>query len=144
MEGRNWPAPDDTTRMREMGRRRMERIRTKLDLSAEQAAALQANQERAVGRLAGKRGEIEEIRTRIRFLMGSDAVDREAVRAAHSELGRKQAELDSLVAEFVLDDLQVLTPDQREGYLRLHPFGQGGRRGSSHHGGRGSRNRGPE
>jgi len=108
----------------------MDRFREKLDLTPEQAATFQANQERAVLLLAGKRREIKGIRMRIRDFMTEETIDREAIRTAHSELGLKQAEFDSLVTETVLRDLEILDPDQRERYLRVHPYGSAGHSGS--------------
>jgi Spy/CpxP family protein refolding chaperone len=139
MGGRDWPATGDTASMRKLGLRRLHRLGEGLDLTPDQKVALEANQEAALSRLAGKREGIAESRKTIRSLMAAAPLDPAAVRAAHSELGRRQAELDSLVAEIIMDDLEILTPDQRERYLRMHPFG-GGRGGRGPHGGR----RGPE
>ena len=141
MEGRNWPAPGDSTRWRKIGQQRLERFRRSLDLTDDQATAFRANQERAMALLGGKRREIEMVKSRIRTIMAEETVDRGAVRAAHSELGSKQAEFDSLVTEFVLDDLEILDPDQRETYLRMHPYGPGERPGRHSRGERGGRNR---
>lgn len=141
MEGRRWPAPGDTTAWRKVGHKRLERVRRTLDLSDEQAVAFRANQERAMALLGGKRREIEMVKGRIRAIMAAETIDREAVRSAHSELGLKQAEFDSLVTEFVLDDLQILDPDQREAYLRIHPYGVGERSGRHSRGERGGRGR---
>ena len=136
-EGRNWPASGDTASMRKLGHRRMERLSGRLGLTPEQKTAFGANQEAALERLSGKRQGIEESRKTIRSLMAADPIDPAAVRAAHSELGRRQAELDSLVAEIIMEDLEILTPDQRERYLRMHPFGGGGSGRGTHREGRG-------
>jgi Spy/CpxP family protein refolding chaperone len=141
LEDRRWPAPGDTTAWRKAGYKRLERFRRRLDLSDDQATAFRANQERAMALLGGKRREIELVKSRIRTIMAEESVDREAVRAAHSELGLKQAEFDSLVTEFVLDDLETLDPDQREAYLRMHPYGPGERSGRHSRGERGRRSR---
>jgi Spy/CpxP family protein refolding chaperone len=86
-----------------------------------------------------KREIIAEKRMLLRDLVGSPEIDREGVRAAITELGQQQAVLDSLVAETVLQELEVLSPDQRERYLEmlaLEGSGRGGLRGRGSRGGR--------
>ena len=141
VEDRHWPAPGDTATWRKLGMKRAERVKERLDLTSEQATSFSANQQRAMMDLGARRKVIDGVKNEIRDLMAAPEIDREAVQAAHSRLGALQAEFDSLVANYVLNDLEILTPGQREEYLRMHPFGAEGRRGPSRGGQRGPRHR---
>lgn len=134
---RDWPARGDTAGWRRMGQRRMERMTGGLGLAPEQERIFRENQARAVRRITDLRGEVFRARDRVRDLMLADTVDTTAVRGALVEVGRRQAVLDSVVAETIIRDLSVLEPGQRARYLRMLPFDQERGRGPGHRGGRG-------
>jgi len=129
------PAPTDTTAWRQFMGRRIDHLAARLDLRPEQIARFQATQ-KSTGRLMrGKRHELWQIRIRLRELMTAENIDGAAVRQAMAEMGRRQAEMDSLAAETVLGELEILDPDQRSNYLDFLPDGAG------RHAGRGRRGR---
>jgi Spy/CpxP family protein refolding chaperone len=133
----DWPARGDTAGWRRVGQQRLERMTDRLGLDPEQARVLRENQARSVRRIAELREGVAPARDRVRNLLLADAVDTLAVREALSEVGRRQADLDSVVAETILHDLAVLEPDQRARYLRLLPFDDRPGPGSGRHRGRG-------
>jgi len=137
--GPRWerPAPGDSTGWRQFMGRRLEHLAARLDLRPDQIVTFQAAQ-RTTGRdMRQKRHELFEIRARLRNLTSAEAIDRQAVRTAMAEMARRQAEMDSLAAETLLDELEVLDPEQRDRYLDFLPEA-GGRRG-----GRGQSGRNP-
>lgn len=71
--------------------------------------------------------------------MSGPEVDQDGIRRAIAELGQEQAVLDSLVAETVLQEMAVLTPEQRGSYLEMLSFEMGGPRGGRGRGGPGHR-----
>lgn len=132
-----WPARGDTAGWRRMSQRRMERMTDGLGLAPEQERIFRENQAQAVRRIADLRGEVSRARDRVRDLMMADTVDTTALRGALVEVGRRQAVLDSVVAETIIRDLSVLEPGQRARYLRMLPFEHDRGRGAGHRRGRG-------
>ena len=127
----HWTAQDTVARGR-MFDRRMDHIADLLDLAPGQRDAFQ-RVHRETGRLLmQKRVLITEKRDLLHNLVTSEEVDQDKIRRAIAELGREQAVLDSLVAETVLQEMDILDPQQRGHYLELLSFekgGPGGRRG---------------
>jgi len=137
MHDRHWPAKGDTAAWRTMGHRRLDRVTARLELDPGQAEAFRRTQQETVKRLAGKRTLVSDSRARLRALMAEDVIDSVAVRTTLFELGRRQAVLDSLVAESFMAEMAVLDPEQRAHYLRMMPFGGGAGPGNRSHRGRG-------
>ena len=119
----HWPAKGDTAAWREMGRRRMDRVATRLGLAPEQAEIFRKFHEETVHHLGDKRALVTQSRDELRTLLAAAVVDSAAVRRTLHELGRRQAVLDSLVTESFMKEMSVLDPEQREHYLRMMPFG---------------------
>ena len=135
--GPRWerPAPGDTTAWRSFMGRRVDQLTRRLDLSPEQVERFKAAQSQIGSPMRHKRRELFQTRAHLGELMAAEIVDRAAVRQAMAEMGRRQAEMDSLAAETVLGELEILDPDQRVRYLDFMPDG------SSRQGGRGRRGR---
>jgi Spy/CpxP family protein refolding chaperone len=130
------PAPGDSTAWRKLMGRRLEHLTTRLELRPEQARIFQAAQATTERLRRQKRREVSAARARLRDLTTTAVIDRGAVRRAMAEMARREAEMDSLVAETLLDELEVLDPAQRARYLDFLPDGAGrhqgrGRRGHS-------------
>ncbi len=119
------PAPGDSTAWRRVMGRRMDHLARQLDLSPEQLDHFREAQGVTFRRLQAPRRALLRARTQLRDLMAAEKVDRVAVRRAMAELGRRQAVVDSLVAETVVGELQVLDPDQRLRYLDFLPIAAG-------------------
>lgn len=134
-ESRRWerPAPGDTAAWHKFMGRRIDHLTERLDLSPEQVEYFQGAHSRKNHAVREKRHELVRLRTHLGELMAAELIDRAAVRLAMAEMGRRQAEMDSLAAETVMGELEILNPDQRVRYLDFLP------KGSSHHGGRGRR-----
>lgn len=118
--------------------RRLEHIAATLDLSPQQRDEFTEVHTRTGRMLMRRRGLISEKRDLLHNLMTGDEIDQEGIRQAIAELGREQAVLDSLVAETMLQEMEVLDPEQRVRYLELLSFEKGGRGRMQGRGGRGS------
>ncbi len=133
--GSRWerPAPNDTTAWRQFMGRRLEHLADRLDLRPEQVESLQSAQTTTRRQMRQKRRELFQVRTRLGKLMAAETIDRQAVRRAMVEMGRHQVEMDSLAAETMLGELELLDPAQRVRYLDFLPDrtgrgpGRGGR-----------------
>ena len=136
-ERERWAAHDSVAR-KKMFTRRLDHMADGLDLSPEQREAF-GKVHLDTGRLLmRKRVLIGEKRDLLHSLVTDEQIDRESIHAAIADLGQEQAVLDSLVAETMLQEMEVLEPDQRARYLELLSFRRGGaghRRGP---GGRGA------
>lgn len=132
-----WASHDSVAR-KKMFTRRLDHMADDLDLSPEQREAF-GKVHLGTGRLLmRKRVLIGEKRDLLHSLVTDEQIDKESIRAAIADLGQEQAVLDSLVAETMLQEMEVLEPEQRVRYLELLSFrggGAGHRRGP---GGRGT------
>lgn len=120
------PDGPDAERWGDFARLRLQRMAERLDLRPDQVDRLAEAQEARGGLLHERRMKVEEARRSLHAMMQADPVDEAAVRAVIADLGRRQAAMDSLAAEAMLQELKILDPGQRERYLRLLPL-QGGR-----------------
>ncbi|MGD9548771.1 MAG: Spy/CpxP family protein refolding chaperone [Candidatus Krumholzibacteriia bacterium] len=133
-EGRFTPRSPD--RWREMAGRRLQHLTRRLNLDPVQQDALRAIQEEHGRRIQESLAALEEFRVELRGRMLAEEADPAEVRRAIHAMGRRQAVLDSLVTETVLQELDVLRPDQRLEYLEMMPFERGpGRSGRFHRNG---------
>lgn len=124
----------DSGRWGDFARQRLQRMAERLDLSPGQVALLADAQETRGRLLHENRRQVESLRSSLHALMQVEPVDEDRVRSAIADLSRRQASLDSLAAEALLQEMQILEPDQRIRYLRMlplqgRPLGPGGRRG---------------
>ena len=132
-------ADRDSMERREMFARRIDRMANVLGLEPEQREVFDRVHLETGRILMRKRLVISEKRDLLHDLVTSEVVDQEGIRRAIAELGREQAVLDSLVAETVLQEMEVLTPDQRARYLEMLSFGMDGPGGRRGRGGQGRR-----
>ncbi len=130
-----WAAQDSVAR-KKMFTRRMDQIADELDLGPEQREVFREVHMKTGRMLMQKRVLIAEKRELLHSLVTGDSIDQEGIRGAIAELGQEQAVLDSLVAETVLQELNVLEPGQRARYLEMLSFDKGG---AGHRRGRGGR-----
>ena len=94
-----------------------------LDLDEEQRARVRETLEDLIPRIAERRRSMMETRRSMQEELAGSPLDAEEFRRRRARLNRAQAEIDSLVAEAMLAEVAVLTPDQRSRYLELTPFG---------------------
>ncbi|MCB1184572.1 periplasmic heavy metal sensor [bacterium] len=136
-DGPGWEqgAGADSTAWRRIMDRRLGHLARRLDLSPAQVEAFREAQADLDGRLRRARRNLFAARLRVRELMITGPVDRPALRDAMAEVGRRQAEMDSLATETLLRELEALEPGQREAYLDFIP--RGGGRGAGRGGGPG-------
>lgn len=69
-----------------------------------------------------KREEVTAVRRTLLTHYGDPELDPDRIRALVSKLSAAQAQLDSLVAEALLEEATVLSPDQRAKYIELTPI----------------------
>jgi len=135
--GQRWerPAPSDTTAWRQFMGRRIDQLTLRLDLRPEQVDAFKATQQKSGRLMRQKRRELFQTRTRLQELMVGEGVNRPDVRRMMVEMAHRQVQMDSLAAEILLSELDILDSDQRVKYLDFLPDGPG------RHQGRGRRGR---
>jgi Spy/CpxP family protein refolding chaperone len=124
--GQHWAA-EDTAARGQMIARRMDHMADLLDLAPGQREAFEKVHVETGRLLMQKRVLIAEKRDLLHSLVTGDEVDQNGIRRAIADLGREQAVLDSLVAETVLQEMEVLDPHQRGQYLEMLSFEKGGR-----------------
>ena len=132
-------ADQDSVARNKMFTRRMDHIADVLDLGPEQREAFRKVHMKTGRMLMQKRVLIAEKRDLLHGLVTGDNIDQEGIRGAIADLGRQQAVLDSLVAETVLQEMDVLEPGQRARYLEMLSFDKGAGGPRRGRGGRGAR-----
>ena len=113
----------------EMRERHMERLSRRLDLSEEQREALDALTQETFPGIAEKRRELSDARRQIAEAFREEPYEEGRVREQLLELGRIQKQLDSLVAESIVREGELLSEDQRGKYVRGMPWGRHAPRG---------------
>ncbi len=108
-------------KMREELGRRMERLSRDLGLTEGQADSLIAIREKAFPQLVESHEMMAEIRDHLReaYLRGTEE---EQIRSYVRELNQTRARIDSLIAEAMIAEAHVLTPEQRAGYVASLPW----------------------
>lgn len=104
-----------------------------LDLTDEQHDRLMALREVRHETAGRRRTEMRELFDTMQDLLLAEALDREAVDEVRRRMAVARAEIDSLVAEQLIRELEIMTPEQRARYLERMPwdrFGKGRRRGT--------------
>lgn len=120
----------------EFARYHLDRLGKRLDLDEERRERLRAVTAEMMPLVLEQRTQVVEKRSAIRDAYRRGDADPATVRALVRELNRAQAALDSLVAETMLREMEMLTPDQRREYFRSMPW-------EGRHGERPDRGRGP-
>ncbi|MCP4571584.1 MAG: periplasmic heavy metal sensor [bacterium] len=129
----------DTSKWRGFLERRLEHLRRELDLDENQVDAFRTLHSEAHG-LGRRFRNVQSSRLEVFERVVDGQIDPDGVRAAVTELSRRQAAVDSLIVEKVLQELEILRPEQRSEYLRMLPRERFGGRGPGEHGRGGGRN----
>ena len=129
------PAPGDSGAWREVMEQRLERISRRLDLDPVQMESFRNTHRQAASRFRGQRLRVEKAESRLFELAARSPVEADSIRWSVRDLGRRKAQLDSLVTEAMLQELDSLNPEQRERYLRILPWSRA-RGGETGHPGR--------
>ena len=125
------PGPDDDTerpaasreQVEQYMRHRLDRMAQELDLSDEQQGRLW-NLHETVGReVFSRRAAMFEARGRLREVYRQDPLDRDLLRTMQRKMSALQADLDSVVVEILFEERSILTPEQRQNYGGMFPFG---------------------
>lgn len=101
----------------------LERMTRELDLTDEQQGALRALLSESTPRLTAIRARMVSARDALADAYRGSTLDESAIRTIVSGLNRTKVELDSLTAELLLQEAALLTPEQRERYADVMPFG---------------------
>lgn len=105
--------------------RRLRHMTEALNLRPQQVQALQDIQRQSGGMVRRGGRDLFDMRRRMRELFKAPQPDPEQVRSVIQAMGRRQAQLDSLVTETIMQEMAVLDPGQREAYLEMLPMGGG-------------------
>lgn len=104
---------------------RIEHLQATLDLDESQKTALAEAAAATMPRLVTEFAALREARHAVRTLYRQPDVEPARIREAVGELARAQTRLDSLVAESMLREAEILTPEQRARYVESLPWGLG-------------------
>lgn len=118
----------DTSKWRGYLERRLDRMQRDLDLTDDQVQAFRTLHGEAHG--LGRRFHVVETGRRQVFEgIAAGEITPDSVRSAMAGLSRRQAAIDSLIVDKMLQEMAILTPEQRPEYLRMLPMERfGGRR----------------
>ncbi len=125
------PDPADP-QVRRLMHERLERLSSALELTPQQLEAFVAVHEASAPRFFANRSAVGKLRRELRDLALSPDLDRAGVLERQRQLSALQAQLDSVVVETMLAEVRLLTPEQRERYRTIMPWGEPGRRGGGH------------
>ncbi|MFH1680142.1 MAG: periplasmic heavy metal sensor [Candidatus Eisenbacteria bacterium] len=122
---------------RDFAGHRLRRLADRLRLDADQRSRMSRIIEENMPVIMEKRDRVQKARHALREEYLKPEPDGARVRSLVRELNESQACLDSLVAETMLREADLLTPDQRARYLDAIPWERGAGPGLGH--GRGAR-----
>jgi Spy/CpxP family protein refolding chaperone len=106
----------------DLARHRLGRLARWLGLSGETRARMEAIAEETMPKILAEREKVREARSALREEYRKPETDRERVHALIRDAIEAQARLDSIVAESMLREAELLTPEQRERYFRFVPW----------------------
>ena len=109
----------------EMVRLRLDRMAGRLGLSEPQRAEVSAVLAEMLPQLTAQRDIVQATRRDLRGAYRSGTIDPVRIRTLVTRQNRDQALLDSLTAETMLRELEVLTSQQRLQYLQALPWERG-------------------
>lgn len=101
-----------------------------LDLTAEQRAQMEAEQQRLLAQIDAVRRELTAERERLADLLAASEPDREAIAQQLDRLAAIQRRIQQAVVDHLLEQKSLLRPEQRQGYgdlLRTCVCPRGGR-----------------
>ncbi len=123
---------------------RMGRLADRLGLDGPQREHLSVTIETMIPRVLQQRENVATARESLREMYLAADMDPAAVRSAVKALNEAHATLDSLVAESILQEAEILSPEQRERFMKSMPWERHLHTGSdgADHRGRGGRGKG--
>lgn len=107
-------------------RDRLDRAGDRLNLTEEQKESMSAILSDVMPELVNGREEIRGLRMKMRDEYLRPSVDADKIQELRRETAAMQSKLDSIMVETMLREAEILTPEQREGYFHLMPFGDKG------------------
>ena len=110
---RSWPALEDTHAWHARIDHRASHISERLGLDPGQQEAFLEHHREAADAILERRRSQQTGRRELRDIVMEQPLDAERLRQAVAHLGREQAVLDSLVAEKLLQEMEILEPEQR-------------------------------
>ncbi len=102
---------------------RVRRAGDRLNLSEEQIQDMSDILEEVMPELIQRREYIRDLRTQMRDEYLRPQVDEARIHELRRQTETAQSELDSIMVETMLREAKILTPEQREAYFELMPFG---------------------
>ena len=102
---------------------RIRRVGDRLDLSEEQIEVMSEILQAVMPELIEKGEVIRDLRLRMRDEYLKPDVNAAMLHELRSRATAVQSELDSIMVETMIKEAEILTPDQREAYFELMPFG---------------------
>jgi Spy/CpxP family protein refolding chaperone len=111
-------------------RDRIARAGERLNLSEDQIKSMSEILDGAMPEMMERRQHIWDLRMQMRDEYLRPQVDAGKVQALRVETDLAQSKLDSIMVETMLKEARILTPEQREAYFHLMPFGERGKHGA--------------
>jgi Spy/CpxP family protein refolding chaperone len=102
---------------------RLRRAGDRLGLTEEQIKAMSDIMEEVMPELVKRREDIRDLRMQMREEYLRPEVDEARIHELRRETEAAQSELDSIMVKTMLREAKLLTPEQREAYFELMPFG---------------------
>ncbi len=109
--------------------RRLNHVVHRLGLDQDQENAFRNTHQKAAERFLRQRNMVQEARRRLMVEASGEDFSGKRLRPLIAEVGRQQVKLDSMVTETMLQEMDILDPEQRLKYLRILPLNRFGSRG---------------
>jgi Spy/CpxP family protein refolding chaperone len=112
-------------------RDRVARAGKRLNLSDEQIKSMSEILDGVTPEMMERRQHIWDLRLQMRDEYLRPDVDADRIQELREEASLAQSQLDSIMVETMMKEARILTPEQREAYFQLMPFGEQGRHGGA-------------
>lgn len=112
-------AVKDRPAVSDRAEKRSAALAEKLDLTPEQRAAMKEADASFRKEVGAARAELVKKRGHLLSLIKAEKADKAAIDAALGEIAALQGEIEAAAVEHMLAEKAILTPQQREEYLRL-------------------------
>ncbi len=116
--------PPGPARAERLAREHLGRMARHLDLDEKQESAIADLLRNTLPPILAQQEAMHEARGRMADYYAGPGMDPDGFRARARELQRVQARLDSLVAEAMIAEAQLLTAEQRRAYAGVMPWGR--------------------
>lgn len=111
-------------------RDRIARVGKRLDLNDDQIKSMADILDGVMPEMIARREHIRDLRAQMRDEYLLPEVDANRIQELRVEADLAQSALDSIMVETMLKEARILTPEQREAYFQLMPFGERGKHGA--------------